>query len=126
MIVLGPAISRVLCESVGSLMPGRMTEGKLALCRMTVFKEFAPKMTPKIEAALNAGKKKFELDLTGYAQYCVQLLGNNGWSLEEHSDEIFQFLWDAVPATILTMMHKRCSGEWKTTQTSFAVVITVL
>ena len=93
-------------------MAGTMDEGMLALCRLEVFNEFFDSIADNILAAVERGERDFSLEVTDYAGYCTKLLANNGWS-QGHEVEVLNFIWEAVPATILVLMGLEAQAKWR-------------
>lgn len=91
-----------------------MTEGIYNLCSLEVFNEFCDEVEAKIQRALRKEHNgRVTVELTAYADYCAQLLQNNGLDPQRDADEILRFMWRACPAVLLTMAgYPDCSGQW--------------
>jgi len=93
---------------------------------LDVFNNFSDGIKSSVQNFVNRGYKNFSLDVSALALYCITLLRNNGWSDMEMSEDILNFMRDAVIAPTFYFMgiNADCSWEINST-TSFILLITI-
>ncbi len=90
-----------------------MGKGNYYICMLQVFNAFSDEIAGKIRQELRGRKDCLILELTAYADYCKKILQNNGYDLEENTDDILLFMWRAGPAMILALQgYPDCSFQW--------------
>lgn len=91
-----------------------MRERTYNMCMLDVFNAFCDEIIGKIRQALRERNNGcLILELTAYADYCVKLLQNNGYDVEQDADDILLFMWRACPAQVLAIEgYPNCSGQW--------------
>lgn len=102
-----------------------MTQGIYNICLMDVIGTFYDEVEAKIKKAIRkAHNRCITVELTFYADYCVRLLQNNGWAIEENADDILQFMWHACPMLVLNNIgYHDFSGNWNYDNGTFELII---
>lgn len=98
-----------------------MNKGIYNICLLDVYQTFSEELEQKISKALqNEYNGWVIVELTGYADYCLRLLQNNGWNQEKDAKDILLFMWRACPALVFESNgYPDCRFQWSMENGSF-------
>ncbi|MDE5933113.1 MAG: hypothetical protein K2H40_11630 [Lachnospiraceae bacterium] len=85
------------------------------LCCLDTINMFYDEVFQKIRVKVSSSFSNcISVELTSYANYCMELLKQNGLSLIDQAREALAFMWEACPTLALSALgYSNCSGEWR-------------
>lgn len=92
-----------------------MNKGTYYLCCLDTFNMFYDEVFQKIRVKIsNCISSCISVELTSYANYCMELLSKNGLSIVDQAREALVFMWEACPCLALSSLgYSNCAGEWR-------------
>ncbi len=97
-----------------------MTDGIRNICTIDVIGEWFDKIDEKIAQAISLSTGGvISVELTEYANYCLNLLQSNGCDIVRDADEIQHFIWNTCPYASLTFHgYPNSLGSFRVTDTA--------
>lgn len=98
-----------------------MNRGTYFLCCLNTVNDFYDEIFQKISSkARDSIDGYITVELTSYANYCLELLQQNGLSVTKQAREALEFMWFACPALVLQVLgYSDCIGEWQVVGNQF-------